>query len=304
MMKGLDPTIETIVCGSSHNHMPTYMDWDRTVLEFCWDHADYISAHRYSRNDRDDSPWFLAEGVEIDRMLEDYASLLGYVRAAKKSSKRVYLSFDEWNVWYKARAGDGGWQQAPHLLEEVYNLEDALVCAQYLAAFVRHADVVKIACIAQIVNVIAPILTRRDGLLVQSIYYPFAFFSRHARGRSLTPVIQGPTYAAGARGEAPVLDAAAGYDEETDHASIFLVNRSQREELAVEIELADCRAARILGVDALGGGDVKAANSWEQPDRVKPAPGEARLSDDGRIQVRVPAPGLAVVRAELASRQA
>ncbi|MDB5077192.1 MAG: alpha-N-arabinofuranosidase, partial [Chloroflexi bacterium] len=192
MMKGLDPTIELVACGSSHNKMRTYMEWDRTVLEYCWEYVDYLSAHRYSENKRNDTAWFLAEGIEIDRTLEDYRALLNYVRAVKKSSKRVYLSFDEWNVWYRARQGDdadGHWSTAPHLLEEVYNLEDALVCAQYLTSFLRHADIVKIACIAQIVNTIAPILTRPEGILLQSIYYPFALFSRHAAGHALTPVL-------------------------------------------------------------------------------------------------------------------
>jgi alpha-N-arabinofuranosidase len=301
MMKGLDSSIETIVCGSSHSGMRTYMEWDRTVLEFCWDHVDYISAHRYSENRRDDSAWFLAEGITIDRILQDYAALLNYVRAVKKSNKRVYLSFDEWNVWYRARDGNGGWQHAPHLLEEVYNLEDALVCAQYLTSFLRHADIVKVACIAQIVNVIAPILTRPDGILIQSIYYPFLLFSRYARGYSLTPMLQSPTYPAGERGEVPVLDAAASFDDSSGMITIFLVNRSQAEDLTVEIDLADRRFSSIGAVDVLGGGDVKAANSWDAPNRVEPTRGFGKVSAEGRLQVRVPAPGLAVVRATLES---
>ncbi len=129
MMKGIDPTIQTIACGSSGRFMKTYLSWDRTVLEHCWDSIDYISAHRYSQNDRQGSAWYLAEGVEIDRVLQDYGGLISYVRGVKKSSKQIYLAFDEWNVWYKDRAGDGRWASAPHLLEEIYNLEDALVCA-------------------------------------------------------------------------------------------------------------------------------------------------------------------------------
>ena len=182
LMRGIDPTIELVACGSSSRRMDTYLEWDRVVLETCWEDVEYISAHRYSRNTEDDSAWFLAEGVEIDRVLSDYAGLLAYVRGVKKSEKRISVAFDEWNVWYKDREIDGSWTHAPHLIEEVYNLEDALVCAQFLNSFIRHADTVKIACIAQIVNVIAPILTRPDGLLIQSIYYPLQLFSQHARG--------------------------------------------------------------------------------------------------------------------------
>lgn len=300
VMRGLDRTIQTIACGSSGRHMKTYLEWDRVVLEYCWHCVDYISAHRYSENYRDDSAWFLAEGMEIDRVIEDYAGLLSYVRAVKKSDKSVYLSFDEWNVWYRARSGsheDGGWTQAPHLIEEVYNLEDALVVAQYLTSFLRHADVVKVACIAQIVNVIAPLLTGPKGLLVQSTYHPFRLFSQYAVGTALTPVIQSPTYMAGARGEAPILDAAASHDLEAGTLSVFLVNRDQRNDLLVNIRCSDRRLTEVLSVNVLGGGDVKAENTWDAPNRVTPRQGEAGFTEDGALQVRVPAPGLAVVRA-------
>ena len=210
LMRAIDPSIELVACGSTGRMMDTYLEWDRTVLDYCWDDVEYISAHRYSRNVEDDSAWFLAEGVEIDRILDDCAGLLAYMRGVKKSDRHVYVAFDEWNVWYKNTERDGGWTVGPHLLEEVYNLEDSLVCAQYLSSFLRHADVVKIACIAQIVNVIAPILTRPDGVLLQSTYYPLQLFSQHARGVSLRPIIDGPSYSAGARGDVPVLDVVRG----------------------------------------------------------------------------------------------
>ena len=298
VMKGLDPSIETVVCGSSHRNMKTYMEWDRAVLEYCWDHVDYISAHRYSQNHHDDSAWFLAEGLEIDRVLEDYAGLLAYVRALKRSEKRVYLSFDEWNVWYKDRGGDGQWSSAPHLCEEIYNLEDALVCAQYLTSFIRHADVVKIACLAQIVNTIAPIHTRRDGLLLHPTYYPFRMISHCASGESLHPAIACPTYCAGERGDVPVLDCAASFDARDGSAAVILVNRSLSEELEAVVRVCDRQVARVVGVEELGGGDVKAANSWENPHAVRPRTGRAVLHE-GDVRVRVPAPGMAVVNLEV-----
>jgi alpha-N-arabinofuranosidase len=304
LMKGLDSSIETIVCGSSARSMPTYMDWDRKVLEYCWPTVDYISAHRYSDNSRNDTAWFLAEGVEIDRVIADYAALTGYVRALKKNDKHVYLSFDEWNVWYRARSGaasQGGWKEAPPLLEEHYNLEDALVCAQYLAAFVRRADFVKVGCIAQIVNVIAPILTRRDGLLIQSIYYPFLHFSQHAHGLSLVPVIQSPNYKAGERGEVPVLDACASLNENGDLA-IFLTNRNSTDALGVTISLADLRATAVIGGEVLAGEDPKVGNTWENPSRVRPQSIAATLSADSSVQVTVPPLGYAVVRVKTEKR--
>src|SRR5258708_8435872 len=238
LMKGLDSTIQTVICGSSTNSLPSYMHWDLTVLETCWEVADYLSVHKYSENLGNDTASFLAEGIEIDRILDEYAALLSYVRAIKKSNKQVFLSFDEWNVWYKERGSDGQGKIAPHLLEEMYNLEDALVCAQYLNSFIRHADIVKIACIAQIVNVIAPILTSSEGILLQSIYYPFVLFSRYASGCSLVPIITSSTYKAGSRGEVPALDAAVTFNESEKILTTFLVNRSQDEKLIVDIEVA------------------------------------------------------------------
>lgn len=302
LMKGLDPSIETILCGSSNETMSTYLRWDAAALDFCWETVDYLSAHRYSENRRGDSAWFLAEGVAIDRILDEYAALLTYMRGVKKSKKRTYLSFDEWNVWYKNMEMDGHGSSAPHLIEEVYNLEDALVCAQYLNSFIRHADVVKIACIAQIANVIAPILTRPDGLLKQTIYYPFALYSQTAAGVALTPIVASPSYRAGERGEAPVLDASACYDAEQQRVTIYLVNRKQDEELDVVMALADCQIAGQPQAWVFGGHDVRTANTWEEPDRVLPTLTTAMVSDDGSLRVSVPAPGLAVISANVTPR--
>jgi alpha-N-arabinofuranosidase len=297
MMKGLDSSIELVACGSSGRFMQTYMAWDREVLEYCWDGIDYISAHRYSNNNRNDSAWFLAEGVEIDRVIEDYASLLGYVRAIKKSNKRVYLSFDEWNVWYKDTFGDGGWKRAPHLLEEVYNLEDALVCAQYLSSFVRHADVVKMACLAQIVNVIAPILSRPDGVLIQSTYYPIVAFAQHATGNALRPNVTAPLIKAGERGDVPALDVSVCHDPDTDAAALFFVNRSLTSSVATTVQIAGARFTSVTGAEQLTGADPKLANSWENPNAIKPSTGEARLGENGALSVTVPRLGFVLVRA-------
>ena len=301
MMKGLDSNIELVVCGSSGRGMHTYMEWDRKVLEYCWDGVEYISAHRYSSNSRNDSAWYLGEGVEIDRIIEDYAGLLTFVRALKKSNKRVYLSFDEWNAWYRETNLDGGWKQAPHLLEEVYNLEDALVCAQYLNSFIRHADVLKMACLAQIVNVIAPILTRKEGILIQSIYYPFVAFSQYARGHALKLIVDCPLIKAGERGEVPAVDAAVCYDPESSSVSAFFVNRSLTSALSVEIKISGARFTAVTGVEQLSGGDPKLANTWENPQALKAARGEARLGDKGELHVNLPRLGFVCVRATMQS---
>jgi len=269
------------------------------VLESCWEEVAYISAHRYSRNSQDDSAWFLAEGVEIDRVLNDYAGLLAYVRGVKRSDRQVYVAFDEWNVWYKDRKIDGAWSPAPHLIEEVYNLEDALVCAQFLNSFLRHADIVKIACLAQVVNVIAPILTKPDGMLIQSIYYPLQLFSQHAQGLSLTPIVDGPTYTAGSRGEVPVLDVTASYHAESNSVCVFLVNRSLTDDVEVQVSFGDRRATAALKTAVLTGGDPKAHNTWEEPNVVRPNCGSSTVDASGQIDVVAPSLGLTVVRVRL-----
>ncbi len=173
--------------------------------------------------------------------------------------------------------------------------------AQYLSAFIRRADLVKIACLAQIVNVIAPVLTRRNGLLIQSTYWPFVLYSRFARGVSLTPIITSDVYHAGERGEVPAVDVAASYDASTHSLAVFLINRSQTAAATVDVKLADMKITKIVGVELMGGGNVKAANSWDAPDTVVPTVGHASLTD-GVLRLKVPSPGLAVVRAEAVRR--
>jgi alpha-N-arabinofuranosidase len=287
LMKGLDPSIETVVCGSSNRNLSSYLSWDRTVLEHCWEQVDYISAHRYSRNDRDDTESFLAEGVVLDETLDQYRGLLEYVRAVKRSKHRVAVSFDEWNVWYREMGMDGGWSEAPHLLEEIYNLEDALVCAQYLHAFLRHADIVKVACLAQIVNVIAPILTRPDGILIQSIYWPFHMLRDLATGQSLRIEVRAPELAT-RRGDVPIIDAAATYDDVANTGCVSIVNRSVDRPVDLVVRIAD-RSMRV-GTAQLLHAEVKAHNDWDAAPAVTPTSIATTIDDDGGIRVRLPAP--------------
>ncbi len=305
LMKGIDPRIETVVAGSSGNQMATYLEWDREVLEYTWDHVDYISAHRYSRNEAADTPWFLAEGVEIDRIIDEYRALLTYVRGVKKASKRVFLCFDEWNVWYRARTPadrSGDWKMAPHLIEEVYNLEDALVCAQYLNSFIRNADIVKIACLAQIVNVIAPLLTRPDGLLVQSIYWPFVLFAESAKGISLTPAIDGPSYAAGERGGVPALDASAAYREDDGSLAVFIVNRDPSNGVTVRVRAVDRSIVSVASASLLAGPGPTAHNTWEAPDVVRPGGLEAATNAEGGVEITLPPAALGTLTLNTAAR--
>ena len=292
-MKGLDPSIETIACGSSHKLMPSYLVWDRTVLEHCWDRIDYLSAHRYSGNGSDDTASYLGEGVVIDEIIREYGGLFDYVRAIRRSRHRVYLSFDEWNVWYRERSEDGDWREAPHLLEEVYNFEDALVCAQYLHAFLRHADVVKIACLAQIVNVIAPVLTRPDGILLQSIYWPFALLRDAVSGDALRVAVRSPELPI-RTGDVPAVDVAATFDEAVGYGCVSIVHRDPDRDVDVVIRVAD-RRVTVIDSQVLHA-HPKTSNGWDDPHAVRPQPLATATDDDGAVHVRLPAPSQVVLR--------
>jgi alpha-N-arabinofuranosidase len=268
MMKDVDRSIEVVVCGSSNPWIPTYLAWDRAVLEHVGDLADYLSLHNYVGN-RTDTMDFLAVTNAIDRQIEEADAVCRYVQGKRRASRRPFLSFDEWNVWYKTMSGEnmnGAGRFAPPLIEEVYNLEDALVVAGFLQSFLRHADVLKIANLAQIVNVIAPILTKRDGLLVQSIYWPFAMVSRRREGVSLRVRVEGPGYLSQSHGQATHIDASAILAGDRIH--VFLTNRDDAA-ADVSVRLADREIAGDAGSEILTGPDPKAANAWDAPDTIR-----------------------------------
>jgi alpha-N-arabinofuranosidase len=270
MMKDADKSIELVACGSCGIGMPTYMGWDHQVLDYLGDLADHISLHRYVGNREDDTPDYLAITNSIDRQIEEMDAACRFVQAKRRSTKRACLCFDEWNVWYKNHETDGEGKVAPHLIEEVYNLEDALVVAGFLNSFIRHADVVKIANIAQIVNVIAPIQTRGDELLLQSIFYAFEMFSKRREGVSLRPELEGPVYEGSTNGTVFNIDTSAILDEGRLH--LFLTNRSSSEPAEVRVEVADRSVSALVDAELLTGPDPKAANSFEEPDVVTAQP--------------------------------
>ncbi len=291
LMRLQDETIELVLCGSSSSKMPTYPEWDRIGLERCWDLVQYHSMHYYASNLDEDTPSYLALSADFEDYVDTVAAVLRYVKAKTRSKHDVYLSWDEWNVWYRARETRdrrGDWTEAPPLLEEVYNLEDALVVAQWLNVFLRRADVLKIACIAQIVNVIAPILTRADGLLKQSIYYPLVAFSQWASGKSLDPLVESPRYETRQYGDMPLLDVACSHDADACRNAVFIVNRSLSDALPVEIRWGDLRPKRVVAARQLAGADPKAVNTWDEPDRLTTTPIPAPEIVDGLAEMRLP----------------
>jgi alpha-L-arabinofuranosidase len=268
MMRWHDPAIKLVLCGSSNSSMPTYPEWDRVALEYCWEQVDYHSLHYYALNDDHDTNSYLALSAEFENFVDTLTGVLRYVKAKQRSKHEVYLSWDEWNVWYKDRSGNGNWTEAPHLSEEVYNLEDALVVAQWMSVFLRKADVLKIACLAQIVNVISPITTTREGLLKHPTYYPIMLFSQLASGAALDVSVKAPCYSTAKFGDMPLLDVSASYDEANKTHAVFIVNRSQTDSLTVDLHWQDRAPQSIKAVHQVAGTDPKAANSFEKPNAI------------------------------------
>lgn len=289
MMKMVDPSVELVVCGSCAVDLPTYLDWDLTVLDHVRDDVEYISLHRYVGNPKGDTPEFLAVTNSIDRQIEAMDAVCETIYYKRKLKKRIRLSFDEWNVWYRANGPehtDGKGKFAPHLIEEHYNLEDALVAAGFLNSFIRHADSVKIANIAQIVNVIAPIFTRGDEILLQSIFYVIEMFAKRRDGSALRVSVDGPSYATDAHGTVTYLDSSAILNGR--ELSVFLVNRHLSEPMDLEVRVADASVAKVVSGELLTGADPQANNTFEKPHEVVSKPfGEVSVSS-GSACLRLP----------------
>ncbi|MGM9604640.1 MAG: alpha-N-arabinofuranosidase [Faecousia sp.] len=302
LMKWVDPTIETVACGSSSSEMPTFGDWELEMLDECYENIDYVSLHRYYGNPTGDTPGFLARALDMDEFIKTVAAICDAVKGKKHSSHTVNLSFDEWNVWYHSGEQDrevwkqGKWGRALPLLEDVYNFEDALLVGSMLITLLRNADRVKIACLAQLVNVIAPIMTRNGGgCWAQTIFYPFMHASHFGRGTVLNALVTSPTYSCRDYEQVPYIDAIATLEEDGS-VSVFCVNRDMAEDFSLEIDLRSFGALQIKEHIVLHHDDVKAVNSEENPKNVFPTQGPGGMMDGGKATIRVPALSWNVVR--------
>ncbi len=288
LMKWHDPTIQTVLCGSSSEGMPTYPEWDRTALEIAWEHMDFHSMHYYASNRDNDTSSFLASAVTFENYINTLEGTLRYVKAKRRSKHDVFLSWDEWQVWYKGDPLQGDWTEAPHLAEEMYNLEDALVVAQWLNVFLRKSHILKIACVAQIVNVISWLHTRTDGLLKHPSYYVFKSVSNLARGDALDVSVKAPSLETKLYGVVPVLDVSASNNPETREGATFVVNRSQTDSVTVEFDWAGDESVAITSVTQIAGNDPKELNTWDEPHRLVARSVAAPSVERGRATLTVP----------------
>jgi alpha-N-arabinofuranosidase len=285
LMKWTDPDIELVACGSSGRGMDTFGAWEAEVLDHTFDQVEYVSIHTYYENADDDTPEFLARPDEMGDFIEEVAACCDYVAAKRRSGKRIMLSFDEWNVWPRSPGPEKEiphWSVAPPSVQCIYTAEDALVVGGMLITLLNHCDRVKIGCMAQVVNVIAPVIAPPHGpAWRQTIFYPFAQASRFGRGIVLRQVTEGPRYDATGREGVPCLKSACVLNPETGGLSVFALNRSLDDELELMMNLRAFRELRPAEWLVLGHDDLKASNSAEEPDRVRPTTATGATVSDG-----------------------
>jgi alpha-N-arabinofuranosidase len=295
-MKQLDPSVQLVVCGSSGAHMPTFGEWERVVLEHSYDDVEFISCHAYYQEHAGDTGSFLASAVDMDFFIESVIATADAVKAKLRKERTINISFDEWNVWYQTRhhgekqvADIRSWPVAPRLLEDHYSVLDAVVVGNLLISLLRHADRVTAASLAQLVNVIAPIMTEPGGpAWRQTTFFPFATTARLARGKVVGLAIDAGNYETERYGQVPLVDAVATYDAEAGRAAVFVVNRGQEGAATVTVDLADFGGADLIEALTLADADLDVKNTLEQPDRVRLAPNTSARADGTKLTIELP----------------
>jgi alpha-L-arabinofuranosidase len=302
-MRGFDPSLELIVCGSSSAAMPTYPAWEAEVLDQCYEQVDYLSLHMYFENYEKNSRNFFAKTEVMSRYISTVSGIIDYIKAKKRTNHKVHICFDEWNVWYHERQNDQknmaewDWPEAPRLLEDIYNFEDVLEVGSILNTLIRHSDVVRIACIAQLVNVIAPIMTEPGGpAWRQTIFWPYYYASRYGRGTALQTVVDVPKYDADAANDVPYLDISAVLGRDGKTLALFAVNRNPDEEMEVAVSLQGFPAAKLVEHIEIAGYDLAARNTLDNREQVKPAAGRNAGVEGGVLKAKLPALSYSMIR--------
>ncbi len=287
-MKMVDPTIELVACGSSGSGMPQFAQWEATVLEHTYEHVDYISLHTYYGNQENNTANFLAKSMDMDAFIKSVIATCDYVKAKKRSKKKINLSFDEWNVWFHSNEADkkiDRWSIAPPQLEDVYNFEDALLVGSMMITLLKHADRVKMACLAQLVNVIAPIMTENGGSAwKQTIYYPYLHTSVFGRGTVLNTIMKAPKFDTKDFTDVSAIDATAVINDNNDEITIFAVNRHMEDSITLDVELNGFGQFEVVEHIVLEHNDVKATNTKENPNNVVPNNNGNAIVEDGSIK--------------------
>jgi len=288
ILKWVDPNIELVACGSSSKEMDTFPEWDRTVLEACYEHVDYISLHRYYEYEQDKAS-FLAAYHDLDDFIHTIKSTADYVKAKNRSDKVMMLSLDEWNVWYIKHMDTKRWQWAPAIAEDVYSLMDALVVGGLLTTIVNNADRVKMACLAQLVNALAPIHTAPNGgVLKHATYYPFQQVSRYGRGSVYRNMVVCGEVETDKYGNVPELATVTTYDESNNEMAFFVLNTNLEQDITLDLQIEEFGELQLIEQQVLTGEDLFAVNSFESPQNVKPVSIDVTSKTDTQFQFILP----------------
>jgi alpha-N-arabinofuranosidase len=300
VMKWVDPTIELVACGSSSRSMGGFGEWERVVLEHCYAWIDYVSVHVYYGHTGLGLGKFLGKSLDMEAMIREVVATCDHVRAVQRQRKVMRLSFDEWNVWYHSHEPDKKaprWSEAPPQLEDVYHLADALLVGCMAIVLLRHCDRVPIACLAQLVNVIAPIMTETGGRCWrQTIWWPLLHVHRHARGVAFDCRLRSSCYHDDEIGDVPHLEAVATWDEQAGEIAIFAVNRHQERPLRIEADLRHFESFAVIRHLVLEHEDPYAANTADHPDRVTPHERGDAQSAGGYLTATLPRLSWNVIR--------
>ena len=290
-MRQIDPSIELVTCGSSGLGMPTFPEWEAVTLEHTYDYVDYISLHQYYGNRDNDSNDYLAQSDEMDLFIKTVIATCDYIKAKKRGKKDIMLSFDEWNVWYHSNQSDDEtmsrrpWGIAPQLLEDHYNFEDALLVGLMLIVLLKNANRVKMACLAQLINVIAPIMTDVNGGAAwrQTIFYPFMHASVYGRGVVMQPIISSPKHATAKHDEITDIESVSIWNEEKEEITILAVNRNLEDDVLLVGDIRGFEGYRVIEHVVLAYDDLKATNSSLE-EKVRPVKVNRSTLEGGMLE--------------------
>ena len=296
-MRMIDPNLELVVCGSSTHEMGTFGSWEEEVLDKTYDCVDYISCHAYYYPRGNDLASFLASGVDMDNFINEVKSAINSTKARLKTSHQVYIAFDEWNVWYqeaepsKPPTGIDNWPIAPRLLEDNYTVADAVVLGDLLITLLKNVDLVKSANLAQLVNVIAPIMTEPGGpSWRQTTFFPFSITAHLAKdGTVLNPKLASATYETSRYGTVPLVNSVVVRRIDGSLA-IFVTNRSIDRSTEFEILLPSNFGPRRVEAKTLSDRDYFASNTVDEQSRVKMQRNDTAVLDDGNRRLHIVLP--------------
>jgi len=254
MMRWIDPAIKLVACGGN------YPDWDREVLERLVDTVDYISTHHYGGNN--DTAQEMRVATRFENQIRVLEGVITEVMTKSRRRQPIKIAADEWNVWFRTtNTGD----QAKKL-EEIYNLQDALWVASVLNMFHRHSNTVTLANMAQLVNVIAPMMTNQTSLVLQTTYYPLKLYTEHAGDVALDALVRSDAFPQFA--DTPYLDASATTTESRGKFTLAVVNRNPSSDIIADVAVEGFNMTAAADVYELNGPGVDASNTFSTPNAV------------------------------------